>query len=359
MVKILHAADFHLDSAFVALSEEQARQRRQESRETVERLVDYANDHGAQLMLLAGDLFDGDNVYSQTGETLCAALSRFTGQVVIAPGNHDSYQHKSVYARIALPENVHVFTGAEQAHFAFPQYGCTVYGAAFTGEDEPAWPGFSVTGDEIAIGLLHGEVGVNHGNYRPISVDSIAKSGLSYLALGHVHQYSGIQMAGETAWAYPGCLEGRGFDELGEKGFLFGEVDRDGVKLRFVPFATRRYALLEVDVTDGEPLGAILRRLPLQTEADIYRIVLTGEVSEGIQLNALSEELAPRFYALELRDKTRAAQDIWARQDEDTLRGLFLQNLRRKVEAADSEEEKEKLEQAVRFGLAAMDNREI
>lgn len=33
MAKVLHAADFHLDSAFRALPEEQARLRRQESRE--------------------------------------------------------------------------------------------------------------------------------------------------------------------------------------------------------------------------------------------------------------------------------------------------------------------------------------
>ncbi len=359
MVKILHAADFHLDSAFVALSEEQARQRRQESRETVERMVDYANDHGAQLMLLAGDLFDGDSVYSQTGEMLCEALGRFTGQVVIAPGNHDSYRAKSAYARIALPENVYVFTQTEQERIAFPQYGCTVYGAAFTGEEAPAWRGFSVSGEDLAIGLLHGDVGVKDGKYRPISVDSMAKSGLSYLALGHVHQCSGVQMAGKTAWAYPGCLEGRGFDELGDKGFLFGTVDTDSVKLRFVPFAKRRYKLLEVDITDTDPLQAILGKLPLQTESDIYRIVLTGEVSEGINIAALQEELAPRFYALEIRDKTRAAQDIWAKQDDDTLRGLFLQNLRQKVDAAVSEEERQMLEKAVRFGLAAMDNREM
>ena len=359
MVKILHAADFHLDSSFVALSEEQARQRRQESRETVERMVDYANDHGVQLMLLAGDLFDGDNVYSQTGEMLCAALGRFTGQVVIAPGNHDSYQMKSAYARIAMPENVHVFTDAEQESFSFPQYGCTVYGAAFIGEEAPAWQGFRVSGDEINIGILHGEVGVKNGRYRTVSADSIAKSGLDYLALGHIHQCSGVQTVGRTAWAYSGCLEGRGFDELGDKGFLYGEVDKEKTKLRFVPFALRRYAWIEVDVTDSDPLDAVLRQLPLQTDRDIYRIVLTGEVSEGIRLSDLQEALAPRFYALELRDKTRAAQDIWARQDDDTLRGLFLQNLRRQYDAAETDGEREKIEQAVRFGLAAMDNREL
>ena len=52
MPKILHAADFHLDSPFGSLNEERARQRRQECRALADRLVDYANDHGADMMLL-------------------------------------------------------------------------------------------------------------------------------------------------------------------------------------------------------------------------------------------------------------------------------------------------------------------
>ena len=111
MVKILHAADFHLDSAFGSLPEEKARQRRRESRETVERLVDFANEQGVELLLLAGDLFDSDRLYGETGEQLCRALRRFGGQTVIAPGNHDWYTARGAYARLPWPENVHLFTG--------------------------------------------------------------------------------------------------------------------------------------------------------------------------------------------------------------------------------------------------------
>lgn len=115
--------------------------------------------------------------------------------------------------------------------------------------------------------------------YRPIPLQQIAQSGLDYLALGHVHACSGVQLAGKTAYAYPGCPEGRGFDELGDKGFLAGEVDKGSVKLRFVPFAKRRYEIVTVDVTGREPLEAICEALPQHTEADIYRVILTGERS--------------------------------------------------------------------------------
>lgn len=86
MVRILHAGDFHLDSAFGALTPEQARQRRAESRRMPERMVDWANDHGVQLLLLAGDLFDGDDLSGDTAKLLARALGGFQGQVVIAHG---------------------------------------------------------------------------------------------------------------------------------------------------------------------------------------------------------------------------------------------------------------------------------
>ena len=73
-VKIVHAADFHLDSAFGALSGEQARQRRRESRELLTRLADYVNQNGVDVVLLAGDLFDSDTTYRETLEALSDAL---------------------------------------------------------------------------------------------------------------------------------------------------------------------------------------------------------------------------------------------------------------------------------------------
>lgn len=106
--------------------------RRQESRELPGRLVDWANDHGARLMLLAGDLFDSDQLYSQTAQMLAQALSRFRGTVVIAPGNHDWLSAASPYRQPIWPDNVHIFLGRGIERLALPELQCTVYGAAFT-----------------------------------------------------------------------------------------------------------------------------------------------------------------------------------------------------------------------------------
>lgn len=121
--------DFHLDSAFGALTPEQARQRRMESRRTPERLVEWANDHGADLLLLSGDLFDSDSPYGDTAPLLAQALGCFRGQAVIAPGNHDPLTPDGPYARTRWSDNVHIFTEDRMQTITFPDLNCAVHGA--------------------------------------------------------------------------------------------------------------------------------------------------------------------------------------------------------------------------------------
>ena len=109
---------------------------------------------------------------------------------------------------------------------------------------------------------------------------------------------------------------------------------------------------------EEKALEAIRRRLPPDTSRDIYRIRLTGETAEPLTLPALEQALSGGFFQLELADDTRLRRDLWDRCGDDTLRGLFLRRLRREYDAADPRRQKE-IEQAVRFGLAAMDNKEL
>ena len=87
MLRFIHAADFHLDSAFTGRNEQQARQRRQESRDLTRRMVEYANDHGVQLMLLAGDLFDGAAIGGDTARLLAETLGAHT---LISVGDYEN-----------------------------------------------------------------------------------------------------------------------------------------------------------------------------------------------------------------------------------------------------------------------------
>ena len=360
-MRILHAADLHLDSAFAGLAEEKAALLRQESRDILRRMVDWANDHAVDVMLLSGDLFDSDRMYSQTARTLAQALARFRGRIFLSPGNHDFYAPGSGYDAVDWPENVHIFTSRRPQTVLLRSLNASVTGAAFTSAEEwePFDGAFFSGGDApIRLGVLHGEVTRGESKYRAIPPAEIEKTNLTYLALGHVHRCSGVQRAGNTAYAYPGCLPGRGFDETGDKGFLYGEITPEKVELEFIPFAPRRYQSVTADITDRDPADAVRQALDPDCGQDICRVLLTGSRRENFSLSALTSELSGLCAALELTDETYPEEDVWARCGEDSLRGLFLQNLRARYDGAD-EDEKRQLLQAARFGLAALDNRDL
>ena len=359
MIKLIHGADLHLDSPFSGLTPEQAAARRQEQRELLDRLARLAREREADLLLLSGDLLDSRRTYRETAQALARSLGSLPCPVFLAPGNHDFYGPQSLYAALDWPENVHIFTSGSVRRAELPGLDCVVYGRAFLGprEDRSPLEGFRAERDgRVQLMAVHGEVD-GRGEYGPISREDIACSGLDYLALGHIHQTSGLQREGDTFWAYPGCPEGRGFDELGDKGVLYVEAEPGSCRAEFVPLCRRRYQILSVDVTGAEDLAAAVRAaLPPDTAGDIYRILLTGERgAEALDLEGLTRALAPRFYGLTLRDRTRVQGAVWDRMEEDTLTGLFLRLMAARCRA---EPENEILQQAVRFGLAALENGE-
>lgn len=362
MLKVIHASDFHLDAPFAALPAELSAARRGEQRELLERLRDLCERERCDLLLLSGDLFDSDKTYYESAQVLARVLGNVGCPVFIAPGNHDFYAARSPWNSIAWPENVHIFKSGEIESVPVERCGCTVHGAAFTGpfQDESPLGSWQAPQDgKVHLMVLHGDVG-GRGRYGNLTEADIAGSGLTYLALGHVHACSGLQRAGGTWWAYPGCPEGRGFDELGDKGVLVVNIERGNVSAQFVPLCRRRYQILTVDVTSAAtPEAALEAALPRNAGEDICRIILTGESSvEGLDLQALERLAEPWFYSVTLRDQTRVNRNIWERAREDSLTGLFLRRMGERLDAAETAEERSQIEKAVRFGLAALENGE-
>jgi len=357
MLHILHTADLHLDAPFAALTADRSRQRRAEQRELLDRLADAAIEGGADLVLLAGDLLDDRQTYRETAEALSAALGRIDAPVIIAPGNHDFYGPSSFYAGGPWPANVQIFRDSGVRRIELP--GCTVYGCAFTGpfrDDSPLALFRAPEGDKPAVFVCHGDVD-GTGRYAPIPREDIANSGLTYLALGHIHAFGGLQRAGGTAWAYPGCPEGRGFDELGEKGALWVTIDDEkNVTAELLPLAKRRYEILEKDLTGADPAQAVAEALAGGSAEDICRLILTGE-AEALDLDALARLAGERRWSVQIRDHTRVRRDLWAREGEDSLTGAFLREMRRRIDGAEGAE-RATLEKAVRFGLSALENGE-
>ena len=132
MIKLIHGADFHLDSPFSGLAPDQAAQRRREQRELLARLAQLSREREADLVLLSGDLLDGRQTYRETAQALSQALGEIPCQVLISPGNHDPYTAKSLYAALDWPDNVHIFSTEAPQNVEFPALKCAVWGSAFT-----------------------------------------------------------------------------------------------------------------------------------------------------------------------------------------------------------------------------------
>ena len=358
MIRILHAADLHLDSPFAALAPEQAAQRREEQRQMVLRLAEECNRLDCQLLLLAGDLFDSDLIYRETAEMLCQTLGGVWAHVFIAPGNHDPWSAASPYATLRWPDNVHIFRSRSFEAVELEDIHATVYGAAFLEPHESDMlQGFLASAsDSKKIMVLHGTLDDPGSPYNPISQKDVEVSGLDYLALGHIHRRES-RVIGRTTVVNPGCPMGRGFDETGPKGVCYVELDEEGCRVTPMDLGCRVYESLSVPVTQ-EPLVAIEAALPENTARDIYRITLTGSCPTP-DLEALRAALAPRFYGLELIDSTLPPLELWKDAGEDSLKGEYLRQLKLCYEADEDERTRRLVSQAARIGVALMEGREV
>lgn len=362
MLTFLHGADFHLDSPFHSLTPEQAAERREEQRQLLTRLSDTARETQADLIFLSGDLFDSQRARPETLQALYHVLEEMEGEIFLSPGNHDPYTLSSPYDKRIWPDHVHIFTSPQPQRIELPHLGAVVYGSAFTSPYRTDGPlsGFRAEEpDRIAFGCFHGDLSSVHSRYGPITHDEIAASGLDYLALGHSHAASGLRKAGHTHYAWPGCPEGRGFDETGDKGIYIGQADKEQVTLEFLPLARRRYLTPQLDITGRDSVQALQALMARSDPQDILRITLTGERNpeQEPDLTSLTALASTYFYSASLLDSTCLSQALWERMGEDTLTGLFLQTMRRRLDEAPAGE-KPLLERAVRFGLAALEGRE-
>lgn len=344
MVKLLHAADLHLDSPFSGLTPEDALARRRLQRQLPLVLARLCRAEGCGLLLLAGDVFDGQRVAPETVEALQRALEEVAVPVFVAPGNHDPYTEGSPWATAAWPGNVHIFSGGWEG-IPLPDLGCRVWGAAFSGGSARRLLGTVPAGSGLTeLGVLHGEVAAV-GDYNPMTEAEIAAGGLAYLALGHIHRTQLPVRMGQTWVGWPGVTLGRGFDETGDHGVLLVTLEQGRCtgQLRVLPGP--RYHRLTTQ-------AGTVPELPAGCESDYIRLEVTGEGGPA-DCAALEQALAGRCRSLRVIDRTVPPADLWVEAGAGSLRGLALARLRAARQAGDPA-----ADQAARYLIAALEGRD-
>ena len=320
-MKILHAADLHLNTPFTGRSQEAVKTLKKALMDMPQKIVELCAAHNCELLLLSGDLFDG-HPDAESLQALKSSLAQVGIPAFISPGNHDFCSPDSPWLTEAWPKNVHIFIKPAIESVSLPSLDCRIYGAGFTSMDCPALlVNFRTEGSEAwHIGVLHGDPLQKNAPYNPMTQAQIAESGLHYLALGHLHT-KGQFTAGNTLCAWPGSAMGRGYDETGERGVYLVTVAED-VRTEFIPLDTPHFYDLETEVF-STPADAVRSVLPPVASHDFYRITLTGEC-EPFEIANLH---FPQFPNLELRDRTVPPVDLWGCIGEDSLQGVYFKML--------------------------------
>lgn len=353
-MKILHSADWHLDSPLQGRTPEQTGLLRRALLRIPGQVAQVCMAEQCDMMLLSGDLFDGP-FSLESYQAVYGALKAVNVPVFIAPGNHDFVGNESPWRTKSWPENVYIFKKPVMEQVTLEDLSCRVYGAGFTSMDCPGLlEGFRAEpGTAWSVGVLHGDPTQVNTPYCPVTKNQVKASGLDYLALGHIHKGGSFE-GGKTLCAWPGCPMGRGYDEQGEKGVLIVTLE-ERASARFVPLDTPRFYDLQVDAQEdaGDSMMSVL---PAVGNQDFYRITLTGP-SNAIDLSALAGRFS-QFPNLELRDHTTPPVDVWSSAGEDSFEGTYFQLLRNALEDAD-EQTRRQIQLAARISRQILDGQEV
>ncbi len=354
-MKLVHSADFHLNKSFSELSGKAAEVRRSEQLETVGRICNLAKD--ADVLLLCGDLLDTNEFDKNTMDNLCAGFQKIPDtKVFIVLGNHDPFTENSPFRMVCLPDNVHIF-GNKLERVSLPQ--ADIYGMSYS-NDMPRLTDITIEQpDKLNILLFHGEL--NGSQYYSVSEAEIGASGFDYIAMGHVHAFSGLQRAHKTWYAYPGVPEPTGFDETGEKGIICGTIEKNFCGLRFEKTCKRQYRTIAIELNCPSSYEEIVSLILEQAveRNDLYKIVLKGFVSLDfiIHTEVLQEKLQDSLYFCKIRNQTRLPVPYEAIAEQYSLRGIFVKNMLAKIRQ--EPEREDELMLALQAGLAAMEGKSL
>lgn len=365
-MRMIHCADLHLDSSLTAnLQGERRRKRQTEVLYSFRRMVRYAKEHQVEAILIAGDLFDSNVVSASAGNLVWQEiLDHPEICFYYLKGNHDRegfFQKKE-----EIPDHLKLFSDTWTYHFHPCKKGQIVIAGAEQRGKEGASLGSSLFlhPDAFNIVMLHGQESEYGDGEEGISLRELRGKNIDYLALGHVHQFRQESLDARGIWCYPGCLEGRGFDECGEHGFVVLEIEEEtGIfQAEFVPFAERSLYTVEADVTGCLSTGEMEKRVRdalLQIgcpSSSMLKILLLGQVPMDAEKNLglLTKGLEEEYFFVKICDKTSFYVDAADYAMDPSFQGEFIRCVARAEEL--SAEEKAVV---IRYGIQALAGEEI
>jgi DNA repair protein SbcD/Mre11 len=200
-LQITHTSDVHLNDEPDGIK----------VREAFAQVVDTVLETESDLFLIAGDLFDHNEIARKTVDFVYEQLARVSCETVVIVGNHDVWDERSVVKRMDFRKagpHVTLLNDADGMQVTFPDLHATVWGRCMLDHDRSNKPMAGAPprkADMWHIGMAHGMYTDEPEMERSslITPQEIEASGFDYLALGHVHAHRQMRH-GNTLACYPG-----------------------------------------------------------------------------------------------------------------------------------------------------------
>lgn len=366
-MKIIHCADIHLGSKLETNLEGDARRlRKAELLDSYSNMVEYAVHNQVDAIIIAGDLFD-------TARVSATVLNIVRQSIINNPqidfyylkGNHDANDCLALESEEC--QNLHLFRDTWTSYNLGENDKINLCGVELNDSNSSTvYNSLILDPGQINIVIMHGQNANSASKDKTeiINLNALKNKAIDYLALGHIHSHIEGELDSRGTYCYPGCLEGRGFDECGQHGFIMLDIDEESMSFerKWVNWGTRQLYESRIDVSECDGtfscLNVVKNKLnenPADNK-DLVKAILVGEISAETEFDMeyIQHELSGNYFFIKVVDKTRIKADINKYMKDVSLKGEFI----RMVLSDDSIDEDTKAE-IIKTGLAALKGEEF
>ncbi len=349
-MKIIHCADLHLGSKINSRLKKITDDRKNELRNSFIHLCEYATSNNIKIIMLSGDVFDSDKPSRKDKEAFYALVKKYSHiDFLYLKGNHDILNDDEKL------DNLKTFT---DDFISYRYDNICITGIELNKSNSLSfYNNLNFKKEDINILMLHGQIADSVGEAL-IKISDLKNKYIDYLALGHIHSFSHGKIDSRGIYAYSGCLEGRGFDEVGQKGFILLDIDANKINFNFIPFCCRQIIVENVDITLANSILDIVDKIKNNVNFNsnnIYRINLIGDLlPDKSFLPKDIESYFSNLYFIEVVFNTNIVIDYNQYINDLSLKGEFVRTLMADESINDADKK-----EITSLGLKLLEGREV
>lgn len=339
-MKIIHFADLHIGSKFERLPENIKNELNTKLRNAFSSIICFAQQNNISTIIMSGDIFDKDSVLLNDKKFFYDSIKTNPEiDFYYIKGNHD---YNSKYNDVI--ENLHIFNGVQ----SYIKDNVRIIGYELIDDNSTLYNYASFPTDTFNIMLLHGDI-YNSNDKNYIDLKKLQNKNINYFALGHIHK-SKSGFIGNSKYAYPGCVLGRGFDEIGEKGFLV--LDTNLNETTFYKLSEIMFEHIDIKVNgmnEAQLKNEITKKLAVKNKTLITEVRFVGKSEIEINVEDIQRSFESYRYYIIIKNSSTLALQFEPIKNENSLRSMFINKILNDDSLDDDTKEK-----VISYGLSKL-----